>query len=210
LSPCSKKNSSGKTKRKGKNIEIGGNTKAKWVYRVFFLAFALSVFFSFISETILNKANTIFSVFLLLLIIIIGILFDIIGISVTSASETPFHAMAADKVPGGKEAVKLIRNADIVSNFCNDVVGDICGIISGTAGAAIVIKTLVAAKSINETVVSILVAAAISTLTIGGKAIGKGIALKNSKRIVYNVAFFLYILKKELGIDFFSGNYSSK
>ena len=207
MSSDSKKHLSGKTAKKIRNNENNGSTKAKWIYWVFILAFGLSVFFSFISETVMDRVNIVVSIFLLLIIIAIGILFDIIGIAVTSASETPFHAMAADKVPGGREAVKLIRNADIVSNFCNDVVGDICGIVSGAAGAAIVIKAIILAKSINETILSILMAGIISTLTIGGKAIGKGIAIKNSKKVVHGVALFLNLLKKRLGIDFFpSGN----
>ena len=32
----------------------------------------------------------------------------------------------------------LIRNAGKVSSFCNDVIGDISGVISGTASALIV------------------------------------------------------------------------
>lgn len=191
-------------KRKNKNNENNGSKKAKWIYWVFILAFGLSVFFSFISEITMNRVNIVISVFILLVIIFIGILFDIIGIAVTSASETPFHSMAADKVAGGKEAVKLIRNADVVSNFCNDVVGDICGIVSGSAGASIVLKVLTDAKDINETIFSIMMAGLISTLTIGGKAIGKGIAINNSKRVVYSVAVFLYFIKKRLGIDIFS------
>jgi CBS domain containing-hemolysin-like protein len=186
---------------RSKNSENNGSIKARWVYRVFLLAFVLSVFFSFISETLMDRFNIFISIFVLLVIIAIGIIFDIIGIAVTSASETPFHAMAADKVPGGKEAVKLIRNADIVSNFCNDVVGDICGILSGAAGAAIVLKALALAKHINETALSILMAGIISTLTIGGKAIGKGIAINNSKKVVHNVALVIFTIKQRLGID---------
>jgi hypothetical protein len=113
--------------------------------------------------------------------------------------------MAADRVPGGKEAVKLIRNADIVSNFCNDVVGDICGILSGAAGAAIVLKALAMAKHINETALSILMAGIISTLTIGGKAIGKGIAINNSKKVVHNVALVVFTIKQRLGFDILAG-----
>ena len=61
----------------------------------------------------------------------LGIVFDIIGVAVTAADERPFHSMAAHKTPGAREALGLIRRANKVSSFCNDVVGDICGIISG-------------------------------------------------------------------------------
>ena len=69
---------------------------------------------------------------ILLVIVMVGIIFDIIGVAVTSADEKPFHSMAARKVPGSQEAIKLLRNAERVSSICNDVVGDICGVVSGT------------------------------------------------------------------------------
>lgn len=193
-------------RKKEKSNGDNGSTKAKWVKKVFIIAFGLSVFFSFISENIMTKVSIVASFIILMVIIGIGILFDIIGIAVTSAKEVPFHAMAADKIPGGKEAVKLIKNADIVSNFCNDVVGDISGIISGAAGATIVIRMALLANDINEMFLSIFMTGIISTLTIGGKAIGKGIALNNSKSVVYSVALFLNVLKERFKIDILPSN----
>jgi len=198
-----------KNKKRKNNVNNGGK-KANWVAKVSLLAFVLSVFFSFISETVLDRVNIAISLFLLLIIVAIGILFDIIGIAVTSANESPFHAMAAHKVKGGKEAVKLIRNADIVSNICNDVVGDICGILSGAAGATIVAKSLMRAPGLNDAILSILMAGLISTLTIGGKAKGKSIAINSSKKVVYDVALILHILNERLGIDFFRKKDRSK
>jgi len=195
---------------KKKSKKNNGSSKAGWIYRAFILAFGLSVFFSLISEVLLKKVNIFTSLFILLVIIAIGIIFDIIGIAVTSASEAPFHAMAADKIPGGKEAVKLVRNADKVSNFCNDVIGDISGIISGTAGAAIILKTVFYTHGKNEILLSILLTGIISTLTIGGKAIGKGIAINNSKTVVYSVALFLNKLKIHLEIDVLPRNGGNK
>ncbi|MGI6485759.1 MAG: hypothetical protein ACOX15_05460 [Tepidanaerobacteraceae bacterium] len=196
-----KNNNFRKNYQKAKQNDKNGRAKAKWVYKVFVLAFVLSVFFSLISQNIMAKVNIVFSIIILLIIILIGIIFDIIGVAVAAANEAPFHAMAADKVPGGKEAVRIIRNADIVTNICNDVVGDICGVISGAAGATIILKTVLSSKSLNETVFSVIMAGLISTLTISGKAIGKAFAIKNSKRVVYDVALLTYILKKRLKID---------
>ena len=55
--------------------------------------------------------------------ILLGIVFDIIGVAVTAADERPFHSMAAHRTPGAREALGLIRKANKVSSFCNDVVG---------------------------------------------------------------------------------------
>lgn len=179
-----------RNKRKGNE----GDIKAKWVIKAVLMAFGLSVFFSFISSILLERVSIFPSFIILLCIVVMGIMFDIVGVAVTSAKEAPFHAMAADKISGSREAVWLIRNADKVSSFCNDVVGDISGIISGAAGTTIVLKAFVE-HSNNEVIASIIMAGFISTLTIGGKAAGKRAALDNSKKVVYKAALFLFILK---------------
>ena len=107
-----------------------------------------------------------------------------IGVAVTSADEKPFHSMSARKVKGANIAVMFKKNADKVSSFCNDVIGDICGIISGSAG--VIIATFLANTfEINIFIVTLLVTAIIAALTIGGKALGKSIAINKSNYILY-------------------------
>lgn len=104
----------------------------KWIITIFLSTMVISAVFSTISNMLLGQAGLVPAFFILLVIVLIGILFDIIGVAVTAADVKPFHSMAAHRVPGAQEALKLLRNAEKVSSFCNDVVGDICGIISGT------------------------------------------------------------------------------
>ena len=122
----------------------------------------------------------------------LGILFDIIGVAVTAADAKPFHAMAAHKEKGAKQSLALLRNADRVSSVCNDVVGDICGIVSGATGAVIVTQ-LQRALSTRTVLISVAVTALVSGLTIGGKALGKAVALKKSTKVVYWAGRFLYL-----------------
>ena len=130
---------------------------------------------------------------ILLLFIALGILFDIIGVAVTAANPKPFNSMAAHRVKGAKEALYLIRNAEKVASFCNDVVGDICGIVSGST-AAVIVAALQRDFSTTNVMISIGVTALISGLTIGGKAIGKKIAMKKSKDVIYLTAKVLSVL----------------
>ena len=95
---------------------------------------------SLASETSLSGAGAAAAALVLAVFIGLGILFDIIGVAVTAADPRPFHSMAAHKEPGAKEALVLLRNAGRVSSVCNDVVGDICGIVSGTTTAVIVVR----------------------------------------------------------------------
>lgn len=162
----------------------------------------ISALFSFFSQEILDSASLLGSFAVLLVIVAIGILFDVIGVAVTAADEKPFHSMAARKVKGAPEAILLLRNADKVSSVCNDVIGDICGIISGTA-VAVIVALIAVGKTASDarTVVLQLVLSAIAAgLTIGGKAVFKTVAIKNSTAIVHfaakTIAFFRQIIRK--------------
>ena len=160
----------------------------KWILLITSLTFVISMIFSYLSETILKKSNFVIELLVLLTVILIGIIFDMIGVAVTTCAEHPFHAMASRKIKGAKTAIKLIKNKDKVSSFCNDVIGDICGIVSGTAG--VIIATSIAKDSI---ICSLLVTATISSLTIGGKALGKKVAVNKSENITRIVSKILSI-----------------
>lgn len=156
----------------------------RWIITIVVIAFSLSVILSFISEVSIKKSTLPISILITLIFIFLGILFDIIGVSVTASDEAIFHSMSARKVNGAKVAVKFKKNADKVSNFCCDVVGDICGVISGASGIAIT-DLLVKAYSFEVLPVTLVVTGVISALTIGGKALGKSFAINKSNIILY-------------------------
>lgn len=114
----------------------------RWIFTIFFITVLISAVMSLISTNLLSSATLGVSFVILICIIAIGIVFDIIGVAVTAADEKPFHSMASRKVPEATQALKLIRNAGRVSSFCNDVIGDICGVISGSAAATIAARVL--------------------------------------------------------------------
>lgn len=155
-----------------------------WVAQITVIAMIISFTFSFGSETILPNANVFVGVILVILFIGLGIVFDIIGVAVTAANEKPFHSMSAQKVRGSKVAIIFKNNANKVSSFCNDVIGDICGIISGSAGA-IVAKSIATTFSIDMFFTTLVVTSIIAALTIGGKALGKSFAINKSNMILY-------------------------
>ena len=166
-----------------------------WPLRVFFLAMVLSALLSFFSSTALDGAGYVVACLVLIAFIALGIVFDMIGVAVTAADPKPFHSMAAHKEKGAKEALMLLRNASQVSSVCNDVVGDICGIVSGTTAAVIVVR-LQEALSLRSVMVSVAVTALISGLTIGGKALGKTFAMKQSTKVVYWAGRFLHVFHR--------------
>lgn len=173
------------------------NTKeALWITKITIYTIIISGTASLLSESTLPKVNACLAFIILVLIIFLGVIFDIIGTAVTAANEIPFHAMAAKKIKEAKLAVKMIRNASKVSNFCNDVVGDICGIISGSVGVVIVAKVLAFYPDGPEIFIAAGISAMIAGATVGGKAIGKKFAITNSNKILYNVAKIVFFIKR--------------
>lgn len=167
-----------------------------WIIKAFLLTFIICLLISGMSNVIANNANIWILLIITIIIIFIGIIFDIIGTSVLTASEASFHSMASNKVSGAKKSIKLVKNSSNIANFCNDIIGDICGIVSGSMGAMIAI-TISNNFEINTTVTTLVISSIISSIMVGGKAIGKNIAVKNSTKIVYIVGKLLDKFKKE-------------
>lgn len=164
----------------------------RWVITIFLITILVSGIISLISEEVMGSSGIITAFLILLAIILIGIVFDVVGVAVTSADESPFHAMAARKVPGARESIKLLRQAEKVSSICNDVVGDICGVVSGSASATIAALILSSAQFTWPRVVSLAMSAMVAGLTVGGKAIGKTFAVNSSTTIVHAVGKVIY------------------
>lgn len=159
----------------------------KWVITIFFVTIFVSGTISLLSDILMENSSMAVAFLILFAIILIGIIFDIIGMAVATADEKPFHAMAARKVPGAKAAIQLLRNAERVSSICNDVVGDICGVVSGSASATIAAQILANFDMSWPQIISLMMSALAAGLTVGGKAIGKSFAVNSCTTIVHTV-----------------------
>ncbi|KRQ86825.1 hypothetical protein ABG79_01316 [Caloramator mitchellensis] len=166
----------------------------KWLLIIIFWTLIISFSINLITETIIPNVNIYTAILILVLIIATGVFFDILGVAVTAADETPFHSLASRKVKGAKTAVALIRSADRVSNFCNDVIGDIAGIISGGTGAVIIAKLIINGFMLNKTIIAISFSSIIAAITIGGKALGKNFAISQANNIVFRIAYLIETL----------------
>lgn len=166
-----------------------------WVIFVFFLSFVLSLLMSWASSTALSTVGITLASLTVLILVTIGILFDILGVAVTSADKPPLVAMTTRRVPGARQALWMVQNADRMASICNDVVGDICGIVSGATGAVIVAR-LQKGLNLESVLISVGVTALISGATIGGKALGKPFAMNQSKRVVHLAGRFLHLFHR--------------
>ena len=154
-----------------------------WIISITVCAFFLSVSMNLFSDILMRRSDIIAAFIILIAIVVIGIFFDIVGVAVAVADSAPFHAMASKRVRGAKSSLLLIKHAPKMSSICNDVVGDTCGIISGTS-AAYIVSQLSDAGFMDYAVLSLLLSGLIASLTIGGKAIGKEFAMSRSKSII--------------------------
>lgn len=168
-------NKNNKKKQRNKKNRI-------WVIKITIITLCLALVFSFISEITASKTNVIIAMLLLILLIAINIIFDGIGIAAATCDLAPLLAMSAKKIPAANIAVKLVKNAEKVTNICADVIGDICGIISGAAAVTIVLK--LASDNPNSYILNILFSSVIAAVTVGGKAAIKSVAIKNSRELI--------------------------
>ncbi len=182
--------------RKPKKIKVKSNhtpnrkVSISWIVTTVLLTFTLSIAISTCTQSFLDDAALSVALLILCIIILLGILFDVLGIAVTTAAEAPFHAMASNRVRGAAQAIRLIRNAEKVSNFCNDVVGDICSIISGATGTVIVTE-IVSNYSLDLLLTTLIASGLISALTVGGKALGKTVGINQCNQIVFFISQIL-------------------
>lgn len=179
-----------KRSKKQKNREF-------WPVKVFFLTFALAMLISFFSQTTLLGVSPPVALLVLFCIILIGIVSDIVGIAVTYENVTAYTAMASKRIRGARQAIRLVQSADTVSNICNDVVGDICGIVSGAMGAAIAARLILSASQLGDLLSGIGVSSLIAAMTVGGKAVGKKIAVRHSHEVVFALGRLLAVVSPD-------------
>lgn len=175
----------------------------KWVVFITIWTFILAIGFSVVAENLVQNLDVLFAFIILLVIIFNGIIFDTIGIAVTAASEKPFHAMAANRIDEARVAIKLVRNSSQVSNFCNDVIGDISGILSGAVATSIIFRLVTTMGLRDGTVLTIILTAFTAALTVGGKGIGKAVAEYHHEVIIYQVAKVVNWFEKLIGEELF-------
>ncbi|MGI8316192.1 hypothetical protein [Halobacillus mangrovi] len=172
------------------------------------ITFVLAAIFSVISSSVLSGVIWIIGLVIVFIIVFIGVIFDMLGIAATAAEETPFHAMASEKVAGAKEAIVIVRNADRFASFCNDVIGDISGIVSGTASAVVVIQLAntfgYSEGSTVQITISVVLTSVVAALTVGGKALGKFFAIHSSTKIIFFAARVIGWLEKKLKVRLLS------
>ena len=163
------------------------HSKITGFVEVFIITFALSICFSYISTYGVSNLNLVSSIIILIAVIAVGIVFDIVGVAVTVAKEHEFHAKATKKVDGAKVSIKLIKNSTRVANICADVIGDVCGVLSGA------ISAMISAKITEKTGANLqfIISAIVASITVGGKALGKELANKESTQIVHFVGIIL-------------------
>lgn len=168
----------------------------------------LAAIFSVIATFIMNHTGAAIGMLVVLTIVLIGIIFDIIGVAATAADEVPLHAMASEKVPGAKQAVLISRNADKVSSFSHDVVGDVTGIISGIATGTVVLQLTLQfghdEGSFFQSIVSVIFTSVVAALTVGGKALCKTFAITHASGIVIKVGKILHFVENKMKLSFTS------
>ena len=180
--------------------ELNERKHRRWVIFVTIGTFCSTLLVTWISDALLANTTLLLSFVILITIILFGIVADVVGVAMTAVNIDPFNAMAARKIRGAKTAVKFVKNAAKVSNLCNDVIGDICGVVSGATSVSIAAQLLQAYPVIDAAVLSLVMSGCVACLTVGGKALGKQFAINNGTNIVHKFSVAVAFVKGIFGI----------
>ncbi|WP_123053578.1 hypothetical protein [Clostridium sp. JN-1] len=172
-------------------------SNTKWLFIIVFWSIITCGSISLLSDMLLKSVNILVAFLILGFIIIVGIISDMLGVAVTVAQERSFHAMASKRVSGAKLAIRLIKNADKASTIFQDVIGDICGIVSGSVGVLIAHKISYDFPDVHEAILNTIIGVLIGALTIGGKAVGKNLAINNGNNVLYRFCKLIYFFKRD-------------
>lgn len=170
--------------------------RTRWIVTAFLLSFAITAILSAASDKVVDALPIAAAAVVLIIVISLGVVFDIIGLAVATADIKPFNSMASRRLKTGQKAVWLINNTEKVSSFCNDIVGDIAGVVSGATGAGIAIKVFSTADADIAFLLTLCLTSLIAAFTVGFKAIGKSIAIKHNYNIVLFTAKLMCGFKK--------------
>jgi len=162
------------------------------------LAFVVALVVTWPAQTAALGWPTLAALPILLLIILLGVGFDIVGVAATRAHETPFHARSSSKRPGARKAIQLVREADRVATLCSDVVGDIAGTLSGALAVGLALRLGPAERGVG----AIVAVALVSAVTIGLKSAAKGLAIRRADAIVWLVGRILEAIERVLPVHF--------
>lgn len=175
------------------------NVKLKfgWPLKVLILTFCFSVTFSLFSQIISSKVGVILSIIIIFVFLSIGVVFDVLGVAASVCNKQVFRQLDEKGDRAAKIAYKLSSNSEKMSSFCCDIIGDICGVLSGSAGAALAMKINLNLSASGMVILSTIVSAIIASLTVFCKALGKTVAINKSHSIIYKFSKFLtFFLKR--------------
>ena len=181
-------------------VNVLEKQKAKskhWLWQITLLSLVLSCVFGIISELMLAHTNLTLALILIILLVFVGLTFDIVGMAVTAGNIKTLLEQKAKGTKGVDIGITLVKNADKVSSICTDVIGDICSILSGAGGVAISVIISHQIPSINPFFLSVMISALIAAINVLIKAVGKSYALRNSDKIIIKIGFILsFVLKR--------------
>lgn len=190
-----------------KNVSSEGLnfSRYKWAFKIFLLALSMSFVFSLLSQTILSSIGIVMAIITIVFFIIISVIFDMIGVAITCTTEE-FFLERKNKEKGANVGLWMKKNSEKVCSFCNDVVGDICGILSGASGACVILSITQHIETASFiAIVSSLVSAVIAGLTIFSKALMKSYAINNANSFILKIGKFIensiFYRKKQKIVD---------
>ena len=177
------------------------NIKGSLLIAIF--TFLIAILVTLSSQTRIQYVSFIPAITILLVIIFTGIISDMVGVAATVANPRTFNARAAKKIFGARNGLYLVKHADRVASLMCDIVGDICGTVSGAIGIVITLR-IINNWGGSQSLYNLLMIGFISALTVGGKAYFKTFGMKKADEVIF------YVGKILAGFEFVGTTIGSK
>lgn len=164
-------------RRKPDHTPLRATDGFRWASRIGGITFGISVAMSLLAQIAIGNGDIAVTLLLLIFMILVSIVFDAVGVSAASCDPDELTCCRSRLSPSVyRRALHMVQHAEKVNTFCSDVVGDMCGILSGACGMTIAIR--ISEQVAHGYLTSILVSAGIAAMTVGGKAWMKGYAVR--------------------------------
>jgi Mg2+/Co2+ transporter CorB len=146
------------------------------------LSLVVSVIVLLLTQRSMSGAlGIVFAAAVVAFVLVVGLLFDMVGVAVAAAPAEPFHARAARDHAGATQSLRLLRNADKVANFCLDFVGDVAGTLTGALATAAAYRL---AGGGDVELWGALAVGTVAGANVGLKAVAKAVALADDVAVV--------------------------
>lgn len=166
-----------------------------WALKISLITFGVGMVVGFSSNIASSESGLVVASLVIAFLLVVSALMDGLGVAVASCKLAEVNSVRCNNAKIRGLAEKMVKNAERVNNICNDVIGDVCSVLSGACGAEIVIELMRFIPDELNLLTAVTVSSFLAALTVGSKALVKSIAInKSAEFVVYSASVMVKVM----------------